>query len=208
MINRILPVIIEQTTKKPATNTFPVAHMPDCLVEALKSKETVLTPPVPVGTRYRGRLLYDKQKCIGCKLCMKVCPANATEYLPDEKKIQIHNDRCCFCAQCTEICPVKCLAMSDESLNSSFARKEEIIKDTGPLIKEIAEESAKEESAGGDKYVIDEANCIGCTKCARACPANAITGEVKKLHVIDGSACLGCGQCVESCPKNAIHIKA
>ena len=133
MINKILPELINQVIKKTATNTFPVAHMPDHLVEALKSKDTVLTPPVNVGERFRGRLLYDRQKCIGCKLCLKVCPANATEYLPDEKKIQIHNDRCCFCAQCTEICPVHCLAMSDECFNSSFNRKEEIIKNTGPI---------------------------------------------------------------------------
>jgi len=135
MINRIFSVIIDQGTKKPATNTFPIAHMPDSLVEALKSKDTVLTPPVPVGKRFRGRLLYDKQKCTGCKLCIKICPANATEYLTEDKKILIHNDRCCFCAQCTEICPVKCLAMSDEAFNSSFNRKEDIISDTGTINK-------------------------------------------------------------------------
>jgi formate hydrogenlyase subunit 6/NADH:ubiquinone oxidoreductase subunit I len=201
MINRILASLLEQMTKKPATNTFPVAHMPDFLVEALKSKDTVLTPPIPVGERFRGRLLYDRQKCIGCKLCTKVCPANATEYLPNEKKIQIHNDRCCFCAQCTEICPVKCLAMSDESLNSSFNRKEEIIKDTGPINK-----TSDEEKANNDKYVIDEGTCIGCTKCARSCPVKAITGELKKVHVIDPETCLGCGQCAEACPKKSIHI--
>ena len=133
MINRIFPAIIDQVTKKPATNTFPIAHMPDSLVEALKAKDTVLTPPVCVGKRFRGRLLYDRQKCIGCKLCLRVCPADAVEYLAEDKKIQIHNDRCCFCAQCTEICPVKCLAMSDESFSSSFNRKEEIIRDTGPI---------------------------------------------------------------------------
>ena len=133
MINRILPVLMDQVTKEPATNTFPIAYMPDSLVEVLKSKDTVLTPPIPVGKRFRGRLLYDRQKCIGCKLCIKVCPANATEYLPDIDKIQIHNDRCCFCAQCTEMCPVKCLTMSDESFNSSFNRKEDIIRDTGSI---------------------------------------------------------------------------
>ena len=201
MINRIFPVIVDQATKKPATNTFPIPHMPDSLVEALKSKGTVLTPPVAVGKRFRGRLLYDRQKCIGCKLCTKVCPANATEYLPDVKKIQIHNDRCCFCAQCTEICPVKCLAMSDESLNSSFNRLEDIITDTGPINKDVGVES---ENSG--KYAIDAGTCIGCTKCVRACPVNAISGKVKEAHVIDPEICVGCGQCAEGCPKGSIHI--
>lgn len=132
MINRIFPQILRQVTHPPVTNQFPVASMPDSIVEALK-EDVELTPPVPVGARYRGRLLYDRSKCIGCKLCMKVCPANATEFVPEEKKIIIHNDRCCFCAQCTEICPVKCLAMSDESLNSSYDRKNDIITDTGKI---------------------------------------------------------------------------
>ena len=201
MINRILPVIIDQLTKEPATNTFPIAYMPDSLVEALKSKDTELTPPVPVGKRFRGRLLYDRQKCIGCKLCMKVCPANATEYLPDEKKIIIHNDRCCFCAQCTEICPVKCLAMSDESLNSSFNRKDEIIKDSGSLASGGA---AAESEAGAVKYEIDEDSCVGCKLCVKACPVKAITGKAKQLHKIDPDTCIGCGQCAEVCPKKAI----
>ena len=136
MINGILPALIDQALKKPVTNTFPVAYMPDFLLEALKSRDTVLTPPSPAGKRFRGRLLFDRRKCIGCRLCIKVCPADAIEYLPDDKKIQIYNDRCCFCAQCTEICPVKCLAMSDEFFNSSFNREEGIITDTGAIYEE------------------------------------------------------------------------
>jgi formate hydrogenlyase subunit 6/NADH:ubiquinone oxidoreductase subunit I len=204
MLNRILPVIIDQVTKKPSTNTFPIAHMPDSLVEVLKSKDTVLTPPVPVGKRFRGRLLYDRQKCIGCKLCIKVCPANATEYLPEDKKIQIHNDRCCFCAQCTEICPVKCLAMSDESLNSSFNRNEEVIIDSGSVDSKASDEEIAE--VNSVKYVIDEETCIGCKRCTRTCPVKAISGTLKKVHVINLAICVGCGQCADACPKGSIQI--
>lgn len=132
MITRIFPQILKQLFSRPATNTFPAPHMPESLTDALSEPEK-LTPPVPVGKRFRGRLEYDRSKCIGCKLCIKVCPANATDYVPEDKKIIIHNDRCCFCAQCTEVCPVKCLAMSDEYLISSYERKENIVTDTGPI---------------------------------------------------------------------------
>ncbi len=55
------------------------------------------------------------------------------------------------------------------------------------------------------KYVIDKDKCKGCTKCARACPANAINGKVKEPFVIDPEGCVRCGVCVASCPFNAIE---
>jgi len=106
--------------------------MPPSLTDALSNPDG-LVPPVPVGKRFRGRVDYDRSKCIGCKLCIKVCPANAIELLPEEKKVLIHSDRCCFCAQCTEICPVKCLAMSETFMISSYSRKENVVTDSGPI---------------------------------------------------------------------------
>ncbi len=52
-------------------------------------------------------------------------------------------------------------------------------------------------------FVIDE-NCIGCTKCARSCPTNAISGWPKQLHVIDDNLCIRCGACKKACPVSAI----
>ena len=52
-------------------------------------------------------------------------------------------------------------------------------------------------------YVITD-KCIGCTKCARNCPVNAITGTVRHKHVIDTNVCIKCGTCKANCPVNAI----
>ncbi len=53
------------------------------------------------------------------------------------------------------------------------------------------------------QFVITD-KCIGCTKCARNCPVNAITGTVRHQHVIDTTKCIKCGTCKANCPVGAI----
>lgn len=53
-------------------------------------------------------------------------------------------------------------------------------------------------------YSIDPEACTGCTLCSRKCPAEAISGEVKKPHGIDQSLCIKCGKCAEVCRFGAV----
>ena len=58
------------------------------------------------------------------------------------------------------------------------------------------------------RYVINPAFCKGCSKCARNCPVNAISGVVKKPYTIDSNKCIKCGACKENCAFDAIYIEA
>ena len=54
-------------------------------------------------------------------------------------------------------------------------------------------------------YHIDEQKCKGCTICARNCPVNAISGQLKQAHKIDTSKCIKCGLCMANCKFGAIE---
>ena len=56
------------------------------------------------------------------------------------------------------------------------------------------------------RYSVDEPRCIGCTRCAKACPVSAVSGEVKKPHSIDDELCIRCGLCVKQCPVSCITV--
>ncbi len=56
------------------------------------------------------------------------------------------------------------------------------------------------------EYTIDADKCRGCTLCAKKCPANAISGEVKSAHKIDRDKCIKCGSCVSVCRFGAVNV--
>lgn len=56
--------------------------------------------------------------------------------------------------------------------------------------------------------IIKEADCIGCTKCIRVCPVDAILGAAKHMHTVINDECTGCELCIASCPVNCITLRA
>lgn len=92
--------ILRSLFKKPATENYPFVRKD--APEAL-----------------RGKLFYDPEKCTGCQLCIKDCPADAIELIVVDKVnkrfvMRYHMDRCTFCDQCVQSCRFNCLSLSDE----------------------------------------------------------------------------------------------
>lgn len=80
-------------------------------------------------TRLRGQLHWDPEKCTGCGLCSKDCPADAIELITIDKKekrfvMKYHMDRCTYCAQCIESCRFSCLNLSNEEWELAATNKE------------------------------------------------------------------------------------
>ncbi|MDR2092251.1 MAG: RnfABCDGE type electron transport complex subunit B [Azoarcus sp.] len=55
--------------------------------------------------------------------------------------------------------------------------------------------------------VVAEDLCIGCCRCLKYCPTDAILGAPKQIHNVLKEACTGCAACVEHCPTEALIIQ-
>jgi Na+-translocating ferredoxin:NAD+ oxidoreductase subunit B len=54
---------------------------------------------------------------------------------------------------------------------------------------------------------VDEARCIGCTLCIKACPVDCIVGAPKHMHTVIEALCTGCERCLPACPVDCIEVE-
>jgi formate hydrogenlyase subunit 6/NADH:ubiquinone oxidoreductase subunit I len=90
--------VLEHSVMKPATCNYPAEkrRMPE---------------------HFRGRIRYKAENCIGCKICMRDCPARAIEIIKKADKVfeaKFHLDRCIYCGQCVDSCPKDALELTPE----------------------------------------------------------------------------------------------
>lgn len=122
----------------------------------------------------------DSYYCVGCEACYQACQFGAVEIVVEEHNCRINADNCVECGMCVNECPVAIITLDQD---------------------EKTEQQTKE----WKRIWIEESECIGCTKCQRNCPADAIEGVKKQPFHIDESKCIKCGVCLENCPKHAIY---
>lgn len=78
---------------------------------------TVLYPFVAakMPENFRGRIVFDWSKCIGCKMCERDCPSAAikiTKVGDKQFSATFYLDKCIYCAQCVDSCPKSALSTS------------------------------------------------------------------------------------------------
>jgi NADH-quinone oxidoreductase subunit I len=87
--------------------------------------------------RFRGKMKHDIEKCRGCSLCKKDCPAAAIEMIPStatktKKKPQFDLSRCIFCGTCEAHCPAKAIEFTTEFELACFTPKGQIVVSEDP----------------------------------------------------------------------------
>ncbi len=122
-------------------------------------------------------LVWDKEKCIGCGTCEKVCSKTwFKEENPLKSRIRIRKlddgfsgNVCNQCGECINVCPVEALS-----------------RDARGIVKLNAKE------------------CVGCLSCVGFCPTESMfiaEGEPVPFK------CIACGICVKACPAGALSIE-
>ncbi|THF62211.1 RnfABCDGE type electron transport complex subunit B [Pseudothauera rhizosphaerae] len=91
--------------------------------------------------------------------------------------------------------PVTCCPPGGKALALVLAEKLGVTVDTSGMVDE------------GPKIAgVTEELCIGCTKCYKTCPTDAVIGAVKQVHAVIRDACTGCAKCEHACPTGAITL--
>jgi Na+-translocating ferredoxin:NAD+ oxidoreductase RNF subunit RnfB len=120
--------------------------------------------------------------CIGLGSCQHACPFDAIEMI--NGLAHIIPEKCKGCGICVAECPKGIIKMV-------------------PVLTGYTVLCANHEKGGIAKKNC-KVSCIGCMKCQKVCPNDAIM--VKEfLAEIDFTKCVNCGKCAEVCPQSTIH---
>lgn len=210
--------LVRSTINRPNTVLYPweKVELPDC---------------------YRGRPGLIIDRCIGCGVCARICPNRCIKLVElDDPKLgkvkrpQVDVGRCMMCGYCAEYCPKQAMIVTPEYELASEVRGDLIYDPYSlryphkpgyevHLIEVLPSElrgRPKAEKTDHDYPVLIDEKCIGCQRCAKVCPTDAIKmvevgtnekGKPIRRPLIDLSKCVACENCVEDCPKYALEMK-
>lgn len=177
------------------------------VVKKRESKGIILAERKMLGVHDVLRL--DKERCIGCNICVKICPHEALDKVDAVLKdgriikkgsVNIKAEKCMFCGECAFFCPTNAI---------------ELLRN-GKEVIPVVEAEAFPSPSKKIEVKVERCNPSCKLACEESCPTKAITvdaerspsGEITKiLRVnIDEKKCIFCKRCEVACPRAAIKV--
>lgn len=179
-------------------------------------------------------LILDKEKCVGCGTCARICPKEAISRGPVGAAIrfpttgdiipQIYDpSKCVFCGTCVVFCPFSALTLK---INGEICNLEDISIVKQKAVPKLEFEAKKIKNNNGVERVVkqytkgtitivDEECAGGCQTCADVCSSGAITVPPKADKgwdqtpnvIVDSDKCVYCGACDNACPTGAVKLE-
>lgn len=119
--------------------------------------------------------------CLGYGTCVKVCPFDAIHVVNGIAVVD--REACKACGKCVAHCPKHLIELVPYEMEHLVRCSS---KDKGKQLMNAC-----------------KVGCIGCKKCERACPREAIT-ITDNLARVDTEKCANCGVCALECPRKII----
>ncbi len=123
--------------------------------------------------------------CLGLGDCVQACPYGAIR-IAENGVAKVDPAVCRACKICVGVCPKGLITLL-------------------PKCRQNAAVLCKNTSKGAETRKACTQGCLGCGKCQRSCPAEAIAVE-NFLAKVDPDKCIGCGKCAEGCPAGSIRM--
>lgn len=124
--------------------------------------------------------------CLGEGDCVAVCTFDAIHMDPVSGLPVVVDELCTACGACVDACPRNIIELRKKNKKDRKIYVSCINEEKGAVAKKNCSVA-----------------CIGCSKCFKVCPFEAITMENNKAF-IDSEKCKLCRKCVAECPTGAI----
>ena len=175
-----------------------VKELAEVLRSSLNPPFTVNYPfvPSPPPPSFRGKPVFDEDRCVGCGICVDRCPSKAIEIedLGSKRRLTVHYNRCIYCAFCNYNCQPLEGVKPSQDYKLIFTDKSEAVHSIERLSPVVR---------------VKEDLCIGCARCEYVCKIGAaklVRKEGKWVSTIDPIKCRGCGICSVACPAMVIEV--
>ncbi len=175
-------------------------------------------------------LILDKEKCVGCGTCSRVCPKKAIARGPigASKRLTtvdsiipeiVSPETCVFCGTCVVMCPFSALTLKKDGEIINLEDIPIVLQKAIPKIefeaKKLDNGKVVKQYTNGTISIVDEECAGGCDTCAEVCPSGAITVPEKAANgwekvpnvAVDQDKCIFCGACDNACPTGAIKLE-